>query len=177
MCVGTLCTVIYPGVKCTDEKYQMYMYPVAAFGVLLPFGIVAIYFMELLGNRKALAPKIFRPEAVGDAELQRIPRQLLGLREHRGGKATAGLPGPSAKKRRPSRSITNSLREFTKTIVTCEGEVGVTRAELVAAFERQAKASGKENAVEWLQIIVRRIRGDARHLEFLYAAYRPGYFW
>ena len=61
----------------------MYTYPVMAFGVLLPFGIVAIYFFELFGNRKALAPKVFRPEAISDAELQRIPRQVLGLRENR----------------------------------------------------------------------------------------------
>jgi hypothetical protein len=56
-------------------------------------------------------------------------------------------------------------------------EYGVTRAELVHAYGQQKACKGTQHAHEWLQIVVRETRNEAHHLEFLYSAYRPNFYW
>jgi uncharacterized membrane protein YczE len=58
-----------------------------------------------------------------------------------------------------------------------KGDVGVSVVQVRAAFERQEQAKGRAHAIEWLQLLVRATYTDIRHLEFLFMAYRPEYFW
>jgi hypothetical protein len=164
--------VMYPEIKCTDSKWLSYRYPVAVMGFVLPFGIIALYFMELVGNKRALWPKVSTPEEVTDDELKRIPRAVIAA----AAAAAAGGGGGvgAAAGRKPSHVLSASLREFTKTVLTGEDEVGITEEELTEAFNKERESAGTEHAVAWLQTIVRDARGDAEHLKFLYASYTPG---
>jgi hypothetical protein len=161
--------VMYPDIKCTDSKWLSYRYPVAVMGVLLPFGIIALYFMELVGNRRKLCPQVSTPDEFTDDELKRIPRAIIGAGDS---------PAPAnASNREPSKALSASLREFTKTVRTCDEEIGVTKEELAEAFNAQKNCAGADHAVEWLQIVLRDARGGAEHLRFLYASYKPEFYW
>ena len=122
------------------------MYPVIVCSVLLPFGIVLIYFVELFGNRNVLAPQGVSPEALSADELQAIPRRLIG--PDTGRQATEIHP-------KLDKSASGSLRASFRAVLRHENETGVTRAELVAEFERRVADAGEDSAVEWLQIAVR----------------------
>ena len=168
----------HPRVKCTDDKYKMYMYPIIICSVLLPFGIVLIYFVELVSNRKVLAPTGLSPECLSADELQAVPRRLIGLDTST--KSTEKHP-------KPQESASGGLlklkfpklrlRESFRAVLRNESKNGVTRAELVAEYKRRITVSGEVSAVEWLQIVVRKARGEAKHLEFLFGSYRPAFYW
>jgi hypothetical protein len=164
--------VMYPEIKCTDSKWLSYRYPVAVMGFVLPFGIIALYFMELLGNRRALCPQVSTPDEVTDDDLKSIPRAAIGA---------AACDSPLQQDRvshlEPSKTLSASLRGITKSVLTSEEEVGITKEELAGAFNAEEKRAGTEHAVEWLQTIIRAVRGDAEHLSFLYASYKPGFYW
>jgi hypothetical protein len=161
--------VMYPEIKCDDPKWLSYRYPVAVMGFVLPFGIIAVYFMELMGNKRALCPRVSTaPEEVTDDERKRIPRAIIG---------GASPVSTHAAHLEPSKSLSASLREFTKEVLTCDEEVGVTKEELAGAFNAQEKGVGTDHAVEWLQIILRDARGGADQLRFLYASYKPQFYW
>jgi hypothetical protein len=123
---GELYLVTYPAIKCTDSKYLSYRYPVAVMGFVLPFGIIALYFVELVGNRRALCPQVSTPEAVSDIELKRIPRAVITI-------AAAGdgpLQHDHASGRKPSKAVSATLGEFAKTVLTRNKELGITKEEL-----------------------------------------------
>jgi hypothetical protein len=62
-------------------------------------------------------------------------------------------------------------------VLTGEDEVGITEEELTEAFNKERESAGTEHAMAWLQTIVRDARGDAEHLKFLYASYKPEFYW
>jgi hypothetical protein len=143
-------------------------------GFVLPFGIIALYFIELVGNKRALCPQLSTPKEVTDDDLKRIPRAVIIAAA-----AAAGGDIPSqhqghASGRKPSKTVSASLREFTKTVLTGEEEAGITKEGLAEGFCAEEKRVGTELAVEWLQTVVRDARGDANHLRFLYASYKLG---
>jgi hypothetical protein len=55
--------------------------------------------------------------------------------------------------------------------------LGVTKEELAGAFSARKQNAGTDHAVEWLQIVLREARGGAEHLGFLYAPYKPQFYW
>jgi hypothetical protein len=163
--------VMHPDIKCTDSKWLWYRYPVAVMGFILPFGIIVLYFMELVGNRQALWPKAFTPEEVNGDDFKRIPCTIIIAA------GDSSSPQGHVSCRRPSKILSASCREFAKAVLSCEEEIGVTKEEVVEAFNAQKEDAGTDHAVEWLQIILREARGDAEHLRFLYASYKPQFYW
>ena len=161
--------MVNPSVKCTDGKYLKFKWGVVCLSVILPFGIVAFYFYELLLYRKVLCPSVCRPEGVADTDLAEIPRAVLGLDTQQ------RQPLPS-QPRQPMLSR-KSFQQFAHTVLKLEKEIGVSRAELALAFNNRRASKGNKYAREWLRMVVRDARKEAPHLEFLYAAYRPQYYW
>ena len=134
--------MINPSVKCTDDKYLAYKWPVVCVAVILPFGIVAVYFYELLRHRKALSPSVRRPEGVTDHDLARVPRALLelALQRHNIHRRRSSLV------RVPSRrgASKGAVQTFARTVLKHDEAIGVTRAELVHAFgQRKATLNSK----------------------------------
>jgi hypothetical protein len=267
--------VMYPDVKCTEEKYNLYYYPVMAMGFVLPFGIIAFYARELVNNKKTLWPKeVSNTKDVSQYELEHIPRSCIGgcnsatvehtprlsigagdsLSEDAAAAAvavaaaaaaatatttaatttaaaaaasattsgdakeppsfcfkficsiwavesTTSAAEPSNKAPSRSQSLCKVLRKVFVDLTTTE-EVGITEAELEAAFAAKEAEGGIDLAVEWLQICVRDARAmpavpavsavpavpampdndgktenGAHHLMFLYASYKPKYYW
>jgi hypothetical protein len=148
--------VMYPEIKCDDPKYESYRYPVAVMGFVLPFGIIALYFMELVGNRRRLCPQVLTPDEVTGDELEGIPRTVIG---------DVSPKSTRAAHLEPSKTLRASLHELTQTVLTCDEEIGVTKEELTKAFDAQKKDAGTDRAVEWLQIVLRDARGGAEHLK------------
>jgi surface protein len=144
--------VMYPDIKCTDSKWLSYRYPVAVMGCILPFGIIVLYFIELMGNRRALWPKASTPEELTGDELKCIPRVII-----------------IAADRGQSKTL--------KAVLTGEEDSGVTKEELTEAFNALERDTGTKHAVEWLRIVIRKARGEAEHLKFLYASYKPQFYW
>jgi hypothetical protein len=165
--------VVNPSVKCTDDKYLSFWYPVAGMAFVIPFGIVAVYFIELYRHRHALYPyRVRRPEQVTDEDLKKISRKLAEASEQ-------STSSDTASKRRSRHDST--LKGLAKTVLNRgAGETGIERTQLIELFEERARAKGLNSAKEWLQIIVRDARCDVDktdHIKFLYGAYRPRYFW
>jgi hypothetical protein len=167
---GEIYLVVNPSVKCTDDKYLAFYYQVVCFAIVIPFGVIAVYAIELYRNRHFLRPNVQRPEALTGDDLQNISRQLV-LAQHKS-------PTDASKQGLQRSQSIRALRTFAKTILKRRGDdLGIDPAQLLEVFNEYARTKGQRLAEEWLQIVVRDARGAADHLKFLYAAYRPDYFW
>jgi hypothetical protein len=104
---------------------------------------------------------------ITDADLEMISRQWL-TEEHQ-----------------PAAPTAYSAKALAKTVLKRSVERGITRAQLTELFEERERAKGVSSAQEWLQIVIRDARcqpehclnNKTQHIQFLYEAYRPQYFW
>jgi hypothetical protein len=99
---------------------------------------------------------------VTDADLQMISRQWLAEEDH------------------PTAPAAQSAKVLVKSVLKRSGERGIHRAQLTELFEERERANGSRAAQEWLRIAIREARckvDKTQHIRFLYAAYRPQYFW
>jgi hypothetical protein len=91
-------------------------------------------------------------------------------------KGKGSTKGKGKLSRRASRRITIVSKVVNK-VKKLDVQVGVSLAEVKAAFEIQEQSKGPEHAVRWLQLLARATCLEIRHLEFLFIAYRPEYYW
>eukprot|EP00935_MAST-01C_sp_MAST-1C-sp1_P000904 g904.t1 len=164
--------VIDPSVRCTDEKYIAYVPVVTMFSIVLPFGIIAIYFYELISNRQLLRPRVYLPSALTEEELAKIPRATLRLTQ-------PSTPAETNKAQAERKKALDSEGSSSVRAVLQpqQMERGVSLDELDEEYEQMKRKEGKAKTIEWLQILVRDTREDARHLDFLTNAYRPMFYW
>jgi hypothetical protein len=76
---GQVYLVIDPSIKCDDPVYLAYSWPVAVLALIIPFGIIFIYYTELHANRQELCPHVPCPEKIPEELLKEVHRSVLEL--------------------------------------------------------------------------------------------------